>query len=662
MSTVACCEHCSKCMIEPGIESEEHEKEETTETRQWIIRLAVAAVLFLLNMGLGFAGVIPSVVYVLGFVVTWLIVGWDAFAQALENIMSGHIFDENLLMCISSIAAFCIGEYAEGVAVIWLYRLGEMCEERAVGKSKKTIAALMDLRPDSVRVIRDGESMMIHPSKVKPGEIVSIHPGEKIALDGVISSGDSTLDLRALTGESLPVNVSAGDAIMSGSVNLSGVLTVEVTKAFGESTASKIIDMVRHASTRKATAEQFITRFARYYTPIVVVAAILLAVFMPLFFGGEWPDWIRRACIFLVISCPCALVISVPLTFFAGLSAASKRGLLVKGSHYLEMLGQLHTVVFDKTGTLTKGSFEVVSVEAATQAIDPMDVVRAAAMAECLSNHPIAKAVVAYAKRKGIEIPVTASQPEYRETAGRGTYICVDETTYRAGNVAYMIESGISEACLVKPEHAMGSVIHVVKDATYLGVIVVEDVLKQEAVDTISALKQCGVSRAYMLTGDRAASAKAVSEKLGLDGFRAELLPGDKVEAFEALIADVPEKRKMAFVGDGLNDAPVLARADVGIAMGAHGSDAAIEAADIVVMSDDLSRLPDGIAVARKTRIIVLQNIVFALSVKALFLCLGALGWMNLWFAVFADVGVMLLAVLNAMRAMKVKNDVPMHG
>lgn len=654
MASHACCEHCEKCVADIHLEATESPASEESSERQLLLRLGIAAIVCGINLFMHHQGGIGETAYVLGFIVSWLIVGWDALADAMDNMMHGRIFDENLLMCIAGIAAFCIGEFAEGVAVIWLYRLGELCEDKAIGKSKRSIAALLDLRPDRVHIMSDGETKTLDPADVHPGDKIIVRPGERIALDGVIRSGRSTLDMSALTGESLPVNVSEQDAVMSGSVNLSEVLTIEVTKPYGESTASKIIDMVRNAASRKAPAEQFITRFARYYTPIVVVLAVLIALVVPLVWDGGWSEWIRRACVFLVISCPCALVISVPLTFFAGLSAASRCGILVKGSNYLESLGSLHTVVFDKTGTLTKGSFEVTAVLPASADIGEADVMEAACVAEFLSNHPIARAIVAHAEKQGTTLPVHEKYGEYKEIAGRGTHAAYGESKICAGNAAFMEEMGVAGSTLVQSD-ATGSFIHIIKDGVYLGMIIVEDVLKPETRTAIEALRQSGVKRAYMLTGDRKTAAEAVASQIKLDGYRAELLPSDKVAAFEELTAEVPAKQKVAFVGDGLNDAPVLARADVGIAMGGRGTDAAIEAADVVIMNDDLSRLGKGMEVASKTRTIVLENIAFALCVKGSFLILGALGFMNLWFAVFADVGVMLLAVMNAMRAMRLR-------
>ncbi len=601
-------------------------------------------------------GVSGTVLHLALYLIPYLLVGWRVLWKAIRHIGHGQIFDENFLMTIATLGALVVGEYPEAVFVMLFYRVGELFEELAVGKSRASIAALMEIRPDYAHVERDGALVTVDPSDVAIGEIIAIKPGERIPLDATILDGSSTLDTAALTGESLPREVEAGDPLISGCVNLTGFLRARVAKSFGESTVSKILELAENAGEHKSRSEHFITRFARFYTPLVSAAALLLAVLPPLFLGyadpAVWKDWVYRALSFLVISCPCALVISVPLSFFGGIGGASKRGILIKGSGYLEALAACDTVVFDKTGTLTEGRFSVVSV--AVNPAGPLteqDLLRYAAAAEQHTNHPIARALAAAgaALADGQILPADAVE----ETAGYGVCatITVDGTPYRvaAGNGKLMEREGATWT----PAGGIGSVVYVSVDGQFAGSILVADTVKADAPEAIAALRTCGIRRTVMLTGDTADSGRAVAAELGLDECRAELLPGDKVAAVETILADPARRGKLAFVGDGINDAPVLARADIGIAMGGLGSDAAIEAADVVLMDDRVAGLPTAIRLARRTLRIVRQNIVLALAVKAVVLLLGALGLANLWLAVFADVGVAVLAILNAMRALK---------
>ena len=582
------------------------------------------------------------------FAVPYAVVGWDVLWKAVRNILHGQVFDENFLMALATVGAFATGEYSEGVAVMLFYQIGEWFQRYAVGRSRKSIAALMDIRPDHANLVGpDGTAQEVDPDEVSVGSIILVKPGERVPLDGTVLDGDSMLDTAALTGESVPRHAAAGDAVVSGCINGSGLLRVRVDKPYGESTVAKILDLVENAGEKKAKAENFITKFSRWYTPAVVIAALALAVLPPLVLGGGWAGWVHRALIFLVISCPCALVISVPLSFFGGIGGASRRGILVKGGAYMEVLANTGTVVFDKTGTLTKGVFSVTAVH--PHEIDKAQLVELAALAESYSTHPIAASLrTAYG-----QAPDTARVADYEELSGRGVRAKVDGRTVCVGNGRLMDEAGAEwHEC-----HLTGTVAHVAVDGRYAGHIVISDEVKPDAAAAIAALKAAGVHKTVMLTGDAKEVGEAVAKQLGIDEAHTQLLPAGKVEHMEQLLAGQPKGEALAFVGDGVNDAPVLARADVGIAMGGIGSDAAIEAADVVLMDDKPSKLAEAVRISRRTLRIVHQNIVFALAVKALVLVLGALGMANMWEAVFADVGVMVLAILNAMRALKAPRE-----
>ena len=575
----------------------------------------------------------------LAFAVPYLVVGWDVLWSAARNIAHGQIFDEKFLMAVATLGAFAIAEYPEAAAVMLFYQIGEWFQSIAVGRSRKSIAALMDIRPDSAVVLRDGEEVTVDPEEVEVGETIVVRPGERIPLDGVVLEGAAGVDTAALTGESLPVDKAAGDRVVSGSIDLSGLLKIRVESPFGESTVARILELVENSAEKKARVESYITRFARWYTPCVVGGALLLAVVPPLFLGN-WADWIRRALIFLVVSCPCALVVSVPLSFFGGIGGASREGILVKGANDLETLAKADTFAFDKTGTLTRGVFEVDAVHPSQ--MDAGALLDVAAAAESHSGHPVAQSIL-----RAHEGDIDASRlGEVEELAGLGLRAQVDGTEYFVGNARLMERAGADwHDC-----HLPGTVIHVAKRGEYLGHIVISDQVKEDATGAVGALKRLGVRKTVMLSGDKKTVAEAVAGTLGIDEVRAELLPAQKVEAVESLLGT---GGALAYVGDGINDAPVLSRADVGIAMGALGSDAAIESADVVLMDDRLSRLPLAVRIARKTMRIVRENIVFALAVKAVILVLGALGVANMWFAVFGDVGVLILAILNAMRCMR---------
>ena len=599
-----------------------------------------------LRMGLGGAFFVAAIL--LGgnlalYLAAYVILGYDVVLRAVKNIVKGHVFDENFLMSLSSIGAFFIGEYPEAVAVMLFYQVGEFFQDLAVDRSRKSISDLMDIRPDTATVKRNGELFTVSPENVKEGEWIVVKPGEKIPLDGVVLMGDSMVDTRALTGESVPKSVHPLDEVLSGCINETGLLIIQVTKTYDESTVAKIIDLVENASSRKAPTENFITVFARYYTPCVVVLASLLAVIPPLLFGGQWADWIHRAFVFLVVSCPCALVISVPLTFFGGIGAASRHGILVKGGNFLEALNQVGTVVFDKTGTLTKGVFQVADILPAED-VRKEQVLEYAAWAEHFSTHPIAASILqAYGKKAPISLSA------YREIPGHGIAVETAGQKILAGNARLMEAEGIVYA----PCEKVGTKVYVAADGQYQGCILIADELKPDSKTAIAALKQAGVEKTVMLTGDNRQIADSVAKALGLDTCYSQLLPGDKVEILEKLDAEKRPGSKLVFVGDGINDAPVLARADIGIAMGGLGSDAAIEAADVVLMTDEPGKLVEALDIAKATRKIVVQNIVFALGVKGIFLLLGAFGMVGMWLAVFGDVGVALLAVLNAMRILK---------
>ena len=579
------------------------------------------------------------------FLLPYAVIGWDVLWRAVRNIARGQVFDENFLMALATVGAFCVGEYPEAVFVMLFYQVGELFQSYAVAQSRKSIASLMDIRPDYANIEQDGALIQVAPEEVAVGSAIVIKAGERIPLDGVVLEGSSTVDTAALTGESLPREVQSGDDVISGCVNLSGVLTVQVTRPFAESTVSKILDLVENSSSKKAKAEHFITKFARYYTPAVVLAAVALAFLPPLFTAISWTDSITRALNFLVVSCPCALVISVPLSFFGGIGGASRDGILVKGGNYLEVLARAEIVVFDKTGTLTKGVFNVT-------AIHPDDIPEArllelAALAECYSDHPISRSLKeAYGK------DIAASRVSgVEELSGRGVKAVVDGRPVCAGNDKLMEELGVKW----HPCHRVGTTVHVAVDGIYAGHIVISDEVKEDAKAAVAALKALGVRKTVMLTGDAKAVGEAVAADLGLDEVHTQLLPADKVDRVESLLKQVSSKGALAFVGDGINDAPVLSRADIGIAMGGLGSDAAIEAADVVLMDDKPSKLSDAISIARRTLSIVRQNIFFALAVKALVLVLSAVGLATMWEAVFADVGVSVIAILNAMRALKRK-------
>lgn len=576
------------------------------------------------------------------FLIPYALIGWDVLWRAVRNIAHGEVFDENFLMSLATVGALCVGEYPEAVFVMLFYQVGELFQSYAVDQSRKSIASLMDIRPDYANLEVDGQIQQTDPEDVAVGDIILIKPGERIPLDGDVVEGNSTLDTAALTGESLPRSVGPGESVVSGCVNLSGLLRVEVTKPFEESTVAKILDLVENASAKKAKAENFITKFARYYTPAVVLAAVVLAVLPPLALGWAWTDAILRALNFLVVSCPCALVISVPLSFFGGIGGASRQGILVKGGSYLEVLARTETVVFDKTGTLTKGVFQVTAVhpEQGTEA----ELLELAALAEAYSDHPISRSLkTAYGK------PLEQERVSHvEELSGRGVRAVVDGKEVCAGNDKLMEEIGAAW----KPCHQVGTVVHVAVDGVYGGHIMISDQVKEDAREAIAALKGLGVKRTVMLTGDAAAVGESVAQELGLDEVHTQLLPAGKVERVEALLTETSSKGTLAFVGDGINDAPVLSRADIGIAMGGLGSDAAIEAADVVLMDDKPSKLAEAVDIARRTLGIVRQNIIFALGVKALVLILSAMGKATMWAAVFADVGVSVIAILNAMRAL----------
>lgn len=588
------------------------------------------------------------------FLVPYLIAGYDVLLKAARNIGNGQVFDENFLMTIATVGAFALVLFpdsdphmAEGAAVMLFYQVGELFQSYAVGKSRQSIADMMDIAPDFANIMRDGKLVQVDPYEIGVGDEIVVKPGERVPLDGVIVSGNTQLDTAALTGESVPRHVEEGAEVISGCVNMTGKITVKVSKPFEQSTVSRILELVESASEKKAQTENFITRFARYYTPIVTIGALALAVLPPLLFGQSWSDWIERGLIFLVVSCPCALVISVPLSFFGGIGGASRLGILVKGGNYLEALAHTETVVFDKTGTLTNGSFNVVAVhpEAAAE-VDPDLILSIAAHAEAYSDHPIAVSV----KEAYIGEIDQKRIADVREEGGHGVRAVVDEHVVLVGNDKLMREEGIAyHDC-----ELMGTILHVSIDGKYAGHIIIADVVKEDAVECIKRLHEAGVKKTVMLTGDRTEVAQAVAEKLGLDEYHGQLLPEDKVNQVERLLSATSEKAKLAFVGDGINDAPVLTRADIGIAMGAMGSDAAIEAADIVLMDDKPSKISAAIRIARKTMRIVWQNIIFALGVKFVVLALAAVGIATMWLAVFADVGVAILAILNAMRCMRV--------
>ena len=620
----------------------------TKKQKKTRTRILTALVLFLaLELAEHLApDVLPGLAWPVLYLIPYGIIGWDVLWKAVRNIKNGQVFDENFLMSVATVGAFGCGEYPEAVAVMLFYQVGELFQSVAVDRSRKSISALMDIRPDYANMERNGELVQVDPEEVSVGDVIVVKAGERVPLDGTVLEGTSSLDTAALTGESLPRDVQAGDEVVSGCVNLTGVLHVKVNKPFGESTVAKILDLVENSSSKKAKAENFITKFARYYTPAVVFAALALAALPPLLGLGPWLMWVQRALNFLVVSCPCALVISIPLSFFGGIGGASKQGILVKGGNYLEALAQAGIVVFDKTGTLTKGTFEVTAVH--PQQVSERELLELAALAERFSDHPISRSIQAACQSAPDPNRVT----DAKEIAGHGVRAVVDGKTVLAGNQKLMDQFHIpfEDAC-----HHVGTIIHVAVDGVYMGHIVISDQVKEGAKETLRDLKAAGVRKTVMLTGDSQAVGQAVARQLGLDEVHAELLPGDKVDQVERLLQSKGPKEQLVFVGDGINDAPVLSRADIGVAMGAMGSDAAIEAADIVLMDDDLKKLPVAVRIARKTLRIVRENIVFALAVKFLVLILSAVGVANMWWAVFADVGVSVIAILNSMRMLNAK-------
>ena len=611
-------------------------------------RIIVAAVLMVVLSLLPIDGWLKFVL----FMIPYLVIGHDILLKAWKGILNRQVFDENFLMAVATIGAILLGDYKEGVAVMLFYQIGELFQSYAVGKSRRNISELMDIRPDYANIEKeDGTLEQVAPDEVEIGSVIVVQPGEKVPIDGVIEEGRTSLNTSALTGESLPREAGVGDEVISGCINMSGVLKIRTTKEFGESTVSKILDMVENASSKKSRSENFISKFAKYYTPAVCYGALALAILPPLvrllFLGmtPEWGDWVMRALTFLVISCPCALVISIPLSFFAGIGGASNAGVLVKGSNYLETLSETKYVVFDKTGTMTQGVFEVSGVHHSS--MDTEKLLEYAALAECHSSHPISKSL-----KKAYGKPLDPSRvTDVEEISGNGVTAKVDGVRVAAGNSKLMEKLGVD--CMEC--HSVGTVVHMAVNGKYAGHILISDQIKPHAKEAIAALKKCGVKKTIMLTGDRREAARQVAEELGIDEVHSELLPGDKVAQVEKLLDEKGEKEKLAFVGDGINDAPVLSRADIGIAMGALGSDAAIEAADIVLMDDDPLKISKAIRISRKCLRIVYENIYFAIGVKVVCLILGALGIANMWAAIFADVGVMIIAVLNAIRALNVK-------
>lgn len=622
--------------------------------KKMLIRIILAAVMVIVFNFIPLEGLPRLILYLAAY----LVIGYDILRKAWKGILNRRVFDENFLMAIATVGAFALaiysrsGDYNEAIAVMLFYQIGELFQSYAVGKSRRNISALMDIRPDYANIERDGKLEQVDPDEVEIDSVIVVQPGEKVPLDGIVLEGNSTLNTSALTGESLPRDVKQGDEIISGCINMTGVLKIRTTKEFGESTVSKILELVENSSSRKSKSEDFISKFARIYTPAVCYGALALALLPPLaqmlFLGGtaQWGTWIYRALTFLVISCPCALVISIPLSFFAGIGGASKEGVLIKGSNYMETLSKTKYVVFDKTGTLTKGVFEVTAIH--HNEMDEKELLEYAALAECASSHPISKSLQ---KAYGQEIERNRVS-DIQEISGHGVVAKVDGHEVAAGNSKLMKKLGVE----YKDCHKVGTIIHIAVDGKYEGHIVISDVLKPHAEEVVSRLKKAGVKKTVMLTGDARAVAEQAAKALGIDEVYSELLPGDKVEKVEALLKQKTEKEKLAFVGDGINDAPVLTRADIGIAMGALGSDAAIEAADVVLMDDDPLKISKAIKISRKCLNIVYQNIAFALVIKFGCLALGAVGIANMWFAIFADVGVMILAVLNAIRALRVHN------
>ena len=626
----------------------------TSKQKKMRYRIITAFVLFVVLMVLEHTGVLEQLpsqwLVFLIYLIPYLVIGYDIVYKAVRNISHGQVFDENFLMMVATFGAFGVKEYSEAVAVMLFYQVGELFQNYAVGKSRQSISDMMNICPEYANIEEDGVLTQVDPDDVEVGTIIVVKPGERIPLDGIVTEGTSMIDTAALTGESVPRRATVGDEIISGCVNGSSTIKVKVTKAFEDSTVARILELVENASSKKAKVENFITRFAKYYTPVVTIGAVILAILPPLILGGGWADWIQRACIFLVISCPCALVISVPLGFFGGIGASSKIGILVKGSNYLEAVAEMTTIVFDKTGTLTKGEFKVSEVQPSADknnTIGKEELLEIAAYGEGYSNHPIANSIrEAYGKTLSME-RVTDTE----EIAGHGIHTFIDGREVYLGNAKLMDAQNIAYT----ENKTAGTVVYVACNNVFAGSIVISDTVKEGSKDAIRDMKQVGVKKTVMLTGDRQAAADAVAAELGIDEVHAELLPADKVGQVEKLLGAQNEKERLAFVGDGINDAPVLTRADIGIAMGSMGSDAAIEAADIVLMDDDIRKIASLVKIARKTLGIVKQNIVFALAVKALVLLLGALGMANMWEAVFADVGVSVIAILNSMRTLNTK-------
>lgn len=611
-----------------------------------LARIIITALLFVPILILEKLEILEDWRLLLGlYLAPYVIIGYDIFFKAVRNIRYGQVFDENFLMMIATIAAFGIQEFEEAVAVMLFYQVGELFQSYAVGKSRKSIAEMMDICPEYANIEVDGELTQVDPDDVEIGQVIVVKPGERIPLDGIVIEGESLLDTAALTGESVPRKVSVGSEIFSGCINGNATIKVKTTKAFDDSTVAKILELVENASSKKAKVENFITRFAKVYTPIVTAIAVLVAITAPLLLGEAWGPWIERACIFLVISCPCALVISVPLGFFGGIGAASRIGVLVKGSNYLELLSQVSTIVFDKTGTLTKGEFKVSSIAAENGNND--ELLEIAALGETFSTHPIANSI-REACKKALD---TSRVSNIEEISGQGIVANIDGRKFFLGNAKLMHARGIA----IKENETAGTVIYVASERGFLGSIVISDTIKEGAKEAIASMKSAGVAKCVMLSGDRQKAAESVAKELEMSSFFAELLPGDKVSKVEELLASQNETQKLAFVGDGINDAPVLTRADVGIAMGSLGSDAAIEAADIVIMDDDIGKIPRVIRIARKTIAIVRQNITFAIGVKIAIMVLGLLGIANMWMAVFGDVGVAVLAIFNSMRTLNIK-------
>jgi len=638
-------------MIEPDVEVinredskvEKHHSHESSHKgyREEIFKIAIGLIIFFGALYFKF----PEKIEFALFLISYLVVGGEILLRAFKNILRGQVFDENFLMSIATVGAFAIGEFPEGVAVMLFYQIGELFQDMAVEKSRKSISDLMDIRPDYANLKINNDIKRVNPEEIKVGDIIVVKPGEKIPLDGKVLEGTSMLDTSALTGESVPREVEAGSAALSGFINKNGVLTIEVEKVFKDSTVAKILDLVENASSRKAPTENFITKFARYYTPAVVITSLILSIVPPLLIqGATFQQWIYRALVFLVVSCPCALVVSIPLGFFGGIGGASKNGILVKGGNYLEALNQVDTIVFDKTGTLTKGVFKVTEIKP-TEVASKDDLLEYAAYAEVYSNHPIGVSILeAYSKE------INRSEVGgYNEIPGKGIKVKLKEKEVAAGNAKLMKAENIS----FNEVDALGTIVYVAVNKVYYGYIVISDEIKEDSKAAIDILKEMGIKKIVMLTGDSKLAAEAVGKRLGIQEVYSELLPGKKVEKLEMIDANKGNKGKLIFVGDGINDAPVLARADIGIAMGGVGSDAAIEAADVVIMTDEPSKIATAVKISKRTRSIVFQNIIFALGVKLVVLILGAFGFANMWEAVFADVGVAVIAILNSMRALK---------